>query len=97
MKGRNIINSKGMINKIKSGLKNGYSYVVLGGLAALLSPSLAGAQTVVTWSTSDTDDVVAPGYTAWKTYLKWFLIVGIPILIALYFLGRVLGIFQGRR
>lgn len=84
-----------MFSKLTNKAKVGYSALVLGGLATLL-PLAAGAQTVVTWSASDTDDVVTPSYTSWKTYIKWFLILAIPILIALYFLGRVLGIFQGR-
>lgn len=71
------------------------TWAIVGSIAALV-PMIAGAQTVVTWSTTDTDDVVSPSFTAWKSYIKWFLILAIPILIALYFLGRTLGIFQGR-
>lgn len=66
------------------------------GIAMMGVAQLAGAQTTVVWSGTDTDEVVSPSFTAWKTYIKWFLILAIPILIALYFLGRVLGIFQGR-
>lgn len=84
------------MKNFKKALTNGYTYVVLGGLVALLGPVSAFAQTNLTWSGSDTDDVASPSYTAWKSYIKWFLILAIPILIALYFLGRVLGIFQGR-
>lgn len=85
-----------MFDKIKQKAKSAASVGILGAMGALL-PMVAGAQTVVTWSASDTDDVVDPSFTAWKAYIKWFLILAIPILIALYFLGRVLGIFQGNR
>jgi len=77
--------------------KVGYIAFVAGGLSGLTAIQSAMAQTVPTWNASDTDDVVSPGFSAFKTYIKWFLIAGIPILIALYFLGRLLGIFQGRR
>lgn len=84
-----------MLKNITTKAKAAYAFAVLGGLTALL-PFAANAQTVVTWSASDTDDVVSPNFVQWKAYIKWFLILAIPILIALYFLGRVLGIFQGR-
>jgi len=85
-----------MDKKQKKGLGMRFAFWAIPAAICGLMPLVAGAQTVVTWDASDTDAVVSPAFTGWKTYIKWFLILAIPILIALYFLGRVLGIFQGR-
>lgn len=67
------------------------------GIASLVGVHEASAQTVLTWDTTDTDDVTEPAFTSWKTTFKWYLIFIVPILIVLYFVGRALGIFQGHR
>lgn len=56
----------------------------------------AYAQTVNTWTASDTDAVQQPAFDQFKTYIKWFLIAGIPILLALHFLFKFIGVLFGR-
>jgi len=74
-----------------------FALVGHGGLAGVAGVQIGHAQTVPTWSASDTDDVISPSFDSWKTTFKWYLIFIIPILIILYFVGKALGVFQGKR
>jgi len=65
-------------------------------VAIALVPLTAQAQTVPTLTASDTDDIISPAWTAFKTYFKWFLIFAIPVLILIHFVRKAIGTMLGR-